>query len=175
MKEKKDFKKSNKDKKEIYSKKNNSKKTKTNNKKRRKSSLNLDNIKEITIEEKGTKKEKAIKAKEKEKHIQKVRKVNNSKKHDEIMLNLINKRKKRNLLILSSLLIFILLIIFSTIFALINLNNEKIFKNIYVGNISVSGMSQEEAINTLITTFKETSDKPITLKLRRLYKRNYSK
>lgn len=149
-----------KDKKNTKEKEN--KKTKN---KRKRSSLNLDDVREITLEEKGTKKQKAEKKKREEKHIQKVRKTHNNMKHEEIMNNMIKKRNKRNVVILSLLLLFILLIIFSTIFALINVNNENILNKIYVGNISISNMEKDEAINTLLNTFKEKADKPITLKL----------
>lgn len=147
--------------------KNNEEEKEKNKKKksRNKSSLNLDNVKEITIEEKGTKKEKAEKKKLQEKHAQKVRKTNNDKKHEEIMNNMINKRKKRNIIVLSLLFIFIILIVLSTIFALINLNNENLLRNMYVGEISISNIPKEEAINILNNTFKEISDKPIILKL----------
>lgn len=129
------------------------------------SGLKLDDVKEISKTNNITKKAKAEEKQKEEAHAQKVRKANNDKRLEEQMRVMIQKRKRKKTLILSSLVVFIFLIIFSTIFALLNLNNDKILKNISVGNVSISSMSKEEAINNLMTSFYAAADKPITLKL----------
>lgn len=73
--------------------------------------------------------------------------------------------KKRTIIaIIITTIIACLLIIFSVIFALININNDKILSGITIMGVDVSNLSQEEAINKLQETIenKETSD--ITLK-----------
>ena len=66
-------------------------------------------------------------------------KVNNADK---------SKKKKIKLIIAFSIII-IFLLFFSVIFALININNEKIYNNISVMGINVSNMSYQEAISAI--------------------------
>jgi len=74
------------------------------------------------------------------------------------------KKKKMLIPIIIVTTLICFLIIFSVIFALINVNNQKILSGITIMGIDVSGLKQEEAIQKLqeITQNKETSD--ITLK-----------
>lgn len=74
------------------------------------------------------------------------------------------KKKKTKIVILSILGIIILLgIIFSTIFALINMNNEKIISGVKIQGIDVSGLSKGEAISKLELIYNEKKQKEIEL------------
>ncbi len=54
---------------------------------------------------------------------------------------------KRNIIIISTILIALVLIIgiFCTIFSIINMNNTKIIKGVAINNIDVSELTKEEA------------------------------
>lgn len=116
-----------------------------------------------TEEKKKTKKEK----KEKE---PKFKKSEEKPKEQEKEMNKMgddkNKKSKRKFLILS-VVIGILLIIglfVSTIFALINIGNEKIIKGVSISGIDVSGLSKEEAKEKIESVYNEKKEKDITLK-----------
>ena len=65
-----------------------------------------------------------------------------------------NRKKKRNIIIAVIVGIIIILTLFiSTIFAFININNEKIIKGVSIENIDMSGLSKEEAKNKLETIY----------------------
>lgn len=74
------------------------------------------------------------------------------------------KNKKRRIIILSVIgIILLLAIIFSTIFALLNINNEKIVSGVKIQGIDVSGLSKEEAKSKLELVFNEKKQKEIEL------------
>lgn len=132
--------------------------------KSKKTSINLNDVKEIKKVDlpNKKKKEEAIKEKELQKKIA-IR--NKEKKFEEAMETLITKRKNTDIIISVFLLLVVLATIFSTVFALINLNNENILNNIFVGDIEISSLSKEEAINKLSLEFNSVADKTISLKL----------
>ena len=74
-----------------------------------------------------------------------------------------NKNKKVFLCSIIGVLI-VLGIIFSTIFALFNINNEKIINGITVSGIDVSKMSKEEAKEKIKNLYEEKKQKDINLK-----------
>ena len=57
----------------------------------------------------------------------------------------VKKSRNHQKIIIVSTIIITFLIFISVIFSLINIGNSKIIKNVYIGNIEVSGLSQEEA------------------------------
>ena len=59
--------------------------------------------------------------------------------------------------------ILIILLIFSIVFALINMNNSNIMKGVSINGIDISGMSQNEAKEKIETLTNEKSSKEITL------------
>ena len=67
----------------------------------------------------------------------------------EFVQELIKKRKKVKRLIISGIAIVLFLIIFSTIFAILNTNNSKIINGISIKNIDISNLSKEEAVDKL--------------------------
>ena len=76
----------------------------------------------------------------------------------------IRKRKKRKKAIIISLILVILMAIFSTIFAFININNEKIISGVTIKGIEVSGLTKEEAMAKLETIYSEKLEKDLKLK-----------
>ena len=61
-------------------------------------------------------------------------------------------------------LIVLLLIIFSVIFALTNMNNERIYSNIAIMNIDVSNLTKEEARKKITDILNEKLKEDIILK-----------
>jgi len=75
------------------------------------------------------------------------------------------KKKKRAVIICSIIAVLIVLgIIFSTIFALFNINNEKIINGVSISGIDVSKMSKEEAKEKIQNMYEEKKQKDINLK-----------
>ena len=73
------------------------------------------------------------------------------------------KKKTINLVIITTILICAL-IIFSVIFALININNDKILSGITIVGIDVSKLTQEEAMKKIEELVQEKEMRDITLK-----------
>lgn len=76
-----------------------------------------------------------------------------------------SKNKNKKIIILSIIAVLIVLgIIFSTIFALLNLNNEKMINGVTVSGIDVSKLSKEEAKEKIQNLYEEKKQKDINLK-----------
>ena len=73
------------------------------------------------------------------------------------------KQQKINVLIIIGITFFIVSI-FSTIFALININNSNIISGVKIENIDMSGLTAEEARSKLELIYKEKQEKDIMLK-----------
>lgn len=90
---------------------------------------------------------------------------NNSNKIDNIENNKKSIKKDKKFLITLTIFIIIFMgLIFSTIFALININNNKIISGIKIENIDVSGLTFEEAKEKLELVYNEKKEKEIILK-----------
>lgn len=75
------------------------------------------------------------------------------------------KNNKKNILpIIIAVIIFSLILIFSTIFALININNSNIVSGVKIEGIDVSGLSREEAKEKIDLIYSEKKQKDILLK-----------
>lgn len=74
-----------------------------------------------------------------------IQKEKNKSKSEEYMNALISKKKKFYISIATFSIIIFFLIIFSTIFAIINATNTKIIPNIIIGNVNVGKKSKHEA------------------------------
>ncbi len=122
--------------------------------------LNLDDVKVISKSSEKTKKE----VKEEQEHKQKVQKTKIINNNEVVMNDIIRKRKVRNSVFITFLILFILAVLLSTSFALINMNNEKIITNTFVSKVKVSGLAKDEAIKELDTTYNNLADKPVTIK-----------
>lgn len=74
-----------------------------------------------------------------------------------------NKRKNKAIFIIIGIII-IVGIFCSTIFALVNINNENIISGISISGIDVSGLSKEKAIAKMETIYQEKKEKEIGIK-----------
>ena len=72
-----------------------------------------------------------------------------------------NKLFKRGIL---SIIILLIILFFSTIFALINMNNSEIISGVKIEGIDVSGLSKEEAKYKINQVYNQKQTKNITLK-----------
>lgn len=124
--------------------------------------------KHLKKESKKEKKDKDEKNKDKESKFKKIEDNKKAKSEFEKMQNqkeqTIKKRKKRKRAIIISLILVILIAIFSTIFAFININNEKIISGVTIKGIEVSGLTKEEAMAKLETIYSEKLEKDLKLK-----------
>lgn len=77
-----------------------------------------------------------------------------------------NKKRSKKIFIFLFLFAFFILIAisFSTIFALININNEKIINGVLIQGIDVSGLTKEEASKKVTSVMDSFLDKEITIK-----------
>ena len=75
------------------------------------------------------------------------------------------RHKKRNIIFIciALIIIFILLIVFSTIFAIMNINNTKIMNGVYIQGIDVSNLDKDEAKEKLTSIVEEHLSSNITL------------
>ena len=132
-------------------KKNNTKRSKKEVKKEK------EEAKEQTSEEKEEKKEqtedkiieKELKeeGKEKVKRKENKEKTNNNEKKEEKPKK--NKKKRNVVLLVISIILICIVLFVSVIFALLNINNEKIVSGISIMGIDVSNLTQDEARNKL--------------------------
>lgn len=76
----------------------------------------------------------------------------------------INKKNRSLIIIIISITIFILLGIFSTIFAIINLKNNNILEGVKIADIDVSRMSKEKAQKVLEEIYSKKEENEIYLK-----------
>ena len=124
------------------------------------------------MEEKETKKKKIKETKNisKNQKFKQIKPVKNKEKKEventikEMKEKQKNKKKK---IIVASVIIGILLLIgllFSTIFALINMNNSKIISGVAIEGIDVSGLSKDEAKAKIEAIYNEKKEKEIPIK-----------
>ena len=80
------------------------------------------------------------------------------------MVEKIKKRKKLLIKVgIVAAILFVLIIIFSVVFALMNINNSNIMKGIYINGIDMSGMSQEDAKSKIEALANEKLAKEMTV------------
>ena len=155
------------------------------------------NKEEMENEEKGMQEEKEDKETDRESNLKKEEKEQNKdeteqkQEHEEKIenekqkdsTNAVKKDKKENRkenksekrkttkvkkIIISIIIVAIVVLLFSTVFALTNINNEKIISGVTIKGIEVSGLSQEEAIAKLETVYNEKMNKNIMLQYEEL-------
>ena len=73
------------------------------------------------------------------------------------------KTKKLKKIVISIIIVALVALLFSTVFALTNINNEKIISGVTIKGIEVSGLSKEEAIAKLETTYTAKLENNIML------------
>lgn len=105
---------------------------------------------EVEIEEKKeVKEQKFEKAKEKPKKVEKTVK------------NMSETKKRKWVIPIAIAIIMIIAIFCSTIFAIVNINNEKIISGVSISGIDVSGLSKEEAKEKINNIYEEKKEKEI--------------
>ena len=75
-----------------------------------------------------------------------------------------NNKKKIAIICIVIAILVVIGIIMSTIFAFININNEKIVNGVSISGINVSGLSKEEAKTKIENAYIEKKQKEINLK-----------
>ena len=127
---------------------------------------NMEQEKQKEIKDIPESKNSSIEEPEKEeKKFEQAKKINRKAKKEEKEMEEEIKPKKRGkkIAILLSIII-ILALFFSTIFALVNMNNQKMMSGVTIKGIDVSGLSKEEAKAKLQTIYSEKLEKEIHLK-----------
>ena len=92
--------------------------------------------------------------------------INATLNEAEAIINQINesdikKRKSKIFIIIALVLLFILALVFSTIFAILNMNSNKIVNGISIYGVDVSGLTPQEAKTKLTNYIDEKSEKRI--------------
>ncbi len=125
---------------------------------------------ENEIKEKTDEKEKNIKENIKESKKNEFKKVDGKTKEIKKQLKNINntennKNKKRWIIpVIIVAIVLVFGIVFSTFFALVNINSSKIVSGISIEGIEVSGLTKEEAIAKLNVIYNEKKEKEINLR-----------
>ena len=101
----------------------------------------------ITKDEKVEEKEKVSEDSKNQSEEKKVKKQKNKKEK--------KKTKLIKKIVISVVIVALIALIFSTVFALTNINNEKIISGVTIEGIEVSGLTKEEASAKLETTYAE--------------------
>ena len=114
--------------------------------------------KEIPKQEEKPKKE-LVKSKDKS-----LVKTTKDEEKPEYVKQMLKNKKKKTIIFIIIVTLILLLIAFSTIFAIMNLNNNTIAKGIYIKNVDVSGLTKEEAKQTLTEVLEKELMKEINLK-----------
>ena len=97
---------------------------------------------------------------ENEKESEKKEKKNNEKVEKEKKNKKFNKKKY----IIIAIIVLFLILVISTIFAFLNINNEEIISGVSIKGIAVSGLSKEEAKSKIETVYSEKKNKNIEIK-----------
>ena len=111
-------------------------------------------------EQKNNKKETEPKFKKSEENPKKQEKEINKMENDK------KKTSKRKYVVIGVIIVILLLVglFISTIFALVNVSNEKIVNGVSISGIDVSGLSKEDAKIKIETVYNEKKEKDIQLK-----------
>ena len=125
--------------------------------KQKRSKIKMEKHENKNIEKKKQEKIKQQRQKQKNKKIQKQEKLKNPE-----IIKKRNKNKKTIKLI--SIVFAIIIVIFSVIFAITNINNANITKGVKIEGIDVSGLTREQAKEKLESIYSEKKKKDITLK-----------
>lgn len=129
--------------KKIVSKENINKTAENSEIKKHKDEIKVEEQKQNIIKEAERVVSDTIKKEEKNQKEAEYKVVNDNKKEK-------NKKKKTWLRVLLTIIILTLIgVILSTVFSLINLNNTKLMRGIYVNGTDISNLSKQEAINKL--------------------------
>ena len=123
-------------------------------------------IAKIEKEEETEKKKKSKKNTENKKDSKEEAKIENKKdqkKKDKEIKTEKKHTKKVKKIIISIIIVAILALLFSTVFALTNINNERIISGVTIKGVEVSGLTKEEAMAKLETVYSEKLNNNIML------------
>ena len=123
-------------------------------------------IAKIEKEEETEKKKKSKKNTENKKDTKEEAKIENKKdqkKKDKEIKTEKKHTKKVKKIIISIIIVAILALLFSTVFALTNINNERIISGVTIKGVEVSGLTKEEAMAKLETVYSEKLNNNIML------------
>ena len=126
----------------------------------------LENKEKTNLEKTKEEKIKKVSKKEKKEKKPKFKKSEEKpKKQEKDMKKMEGKKSKRKYAVIAVSLVIILLValFISTIFALVNINNENIISGVSISGIDVSGLSQEEAKGKLEAVYNEKKENDIDL------------
>lgn len=129
----------------MKNKKENSTKVKENNAEK-KMKKNKEEVEEVKVETKFEKSKESYKKQEKD-----------------IKEMYMQKKKRKKAIITLLILVIVIALFVSTIFALVNINNNKIMSGISIAGTDVSGLSKEEAMAKLELIYNDKKDKDIKL------------
>ncbi len=123
-------------------------------------------VKENSEEKEMKKQEEIVDKKEEEKNEKKFEQAKGkNKKVKKAVENMSETQKKKSLIPIFVVAVVVILGIFcSTIFALVNINNEKIISGVSIKGIDVSGLSKEEANAKMQEIYQEKRTKEIGIK-----------
>lgn len=84
---------------------------------------------------------------------------------NQILYNTTNTTDKKKIALFTLIVIICVMVCISTLFAAINLNNTKIYNNVFISGIDVSGKTKEEASDIINEEVNKYSKKSVTLRL----------
>ena len=129
---------------------------------------NLENTEEIIKKENGKEKiqeqKESEEVKENEVKISKEKENNKLNKDKKKEPKKEKSKKKSSILVISITLVLCLAIFMSVIFALLNINNEKIMSGVYINDIDISDLTKDEARKKLEDITKEKLEEEMNLK-----------
>lgn len=82
---------------------------------------------------------------------------------DEFTENILKKRKTQMKILIITTIVIVALLFFSIIFAVLNMNKTTFIRGVYVQNVELSGLTQEEAKNKLEDNFIKRLSNPINI------------
>ena len=144
------------------------KKAKKQKDKKEEEKKNKEKVHEKT-EKKDSKKKKYKKVKQTEENAPKFEKADiknkkNKKEIEEMEKKEKPKKKRWVKILIATIIVMAIALVFSTVFAFININNEKIISGVSIKGIDVSGLTKEEAKAKLELVYNEKMEKDIELK-----------
>lgn len=98
------------------------------------------------------------------KNEEKFKKVNKTSKKMKKEMNSINLKTNKKKIAIIAIIVFVVLLIISTVFAVLNLNNENLVSGISISGIDVSGLSKNEAMEKIKSIYNKKNEKDIGLK-----------
>ncbi len=100
----------------------------------------------------------------KTKELEKNEKITEENQKEESVKKTVKNTKKNVLITSAVILIILVLLALSVVFAIMNINNNNIVKGVKIEGIDVSGLSREDAKSKIESIYQDKKEKEITLK-----------